>query len=503
MISDFSKALVYDEDSGFQGVVKDNGVKVFYGISYAKPPVGEKRFEYPEKIEMHRGILNATTPGAISWQWEEGLEGLEEWQQSKGPMSEDCLYLNIFTPAKSKADLLPVLFWIHGGASIAGSGSDPILDGTELANRGIIVVTFNYRLGALGFLAHPELSRVNKRKISRNYGVMDMLTALEWVEEHIAVFGGDSNRIIMGGQSAGAGATAYLMTSPLCHNKIRGAIMLSTTPYTYPEIPYSLAYYEDQGQRYMDAVGVHTLQELKQVSVERWVHNKECMLNGHFSFARDNYIFRDGLKESFHNGNYERVPILMGMTRDEFHCNLKPDDRIDAEQFLIRIKEKFGEEGEKLIEQCPTLDQKETVKLLKLLIGGEYTMAEAIHTAKDIEKYQEDVFLYRFDRKVPRKDAEFYGAMHGDDLPYLFGTLSQIPYHWQEIDKEISNLLMEYITNFVKVGNPNGKGMPRWPAYCQGEEVMLFGAEGSDKLVGASVLPNKERIELIEKIRQL
>lgn len=234
MQTDFGNAIVWSGDSGFRGVKESNGVSSFWGIRYAKPPVGDLRFKNSVLIKNYCGLQNATKPGNISWQW---IDDRPNWQKPVEMMSEDCLFLNVFTPSKSVDERLPVLFWIHGGASITGAGSDPVLNGKELAAKGVIVVTFNYRLGALGFLVHPELSKHDPHNTSGNYGVTDILTALEWVKRNISMFGGDANHIVMGGQSAGAGATAYLLASPLFATPLKGAIMMSTSPTSYPDIP--------------------------------------------------------------------------------------------------------------------------------------------------------------------------------------------------------------------------------------------------------------------------
>ena len=499
MKTDFSKGIVYIKEGGYQGCKLEKGITAFYGIPYALPPIGEYRFSAPRRVKEHIGLLQAVKPGPVNYQWVS--ENAEDWQKPNGPMSEDCLYLNIFTPAKTGEENLPVLFWIHGGASIAGWGSDPVLNGTKLADQGIVVVTFNYRLGALGFLCHPELSKADSRGTSGNYGVMDMLMALEWVQNHIDAFGGNASRIIMGGQSAGAGATAYLMTSPLCRNKIKGAVLLSTTPYTYPDIPYPVEYYEKLGQEYMDSLGLHTLKELKETPVSHWVYRKSYMNVGWFSFARDNYIFNAGLKESFQNGCYEKVPMILGMTRDEFTGGFKPDDKMSQEEYCRKVEQKFGPYAQRILEAYPARDERETVMQYKLLVGGEYTMAESIHTAKDLKKYQSNIYLYRFDRKVPRENCDFYGAIHGDDLPYLFGTQDVVPYNWKEVDKEISKGMIQYLAQFVKTGNPNVMGLPEWPTYMEKEKVMLFGAQECEECIKADEIPNKERIELLESIR--
>ena len=499
-VTNFSKGIVWNGKSGYQGKVSEGGVGCYWGIPYAKPPVGRLRFEFPEKLEDHTGLYYAFNPGPISYQYISDKE--EDWKKPTEAMSEDCLYLNIFTPAKVEQDRLPVLFWIHGGASIEGRGSDPVLDGSKLAERGIVVVTFNHRLGALGFLAHPELTKHSALGISGNYGVMDILMALEWVCSHIEVFGGDPNHIVMGGQSAGAGATAYLMMSPLLKVKLKGAILLSTSPFTYDGIPYSLEYYEQKGKAYMDKLGIYSYEELKTVPVGRWVHQEEYMNVGGFSFLRDGYIFNSGLKESFAEGKYQKVPMILGMTRDESSLGMSPEDTMTEEEYKRRVLDRYGKsDGLKLLNMYPVKNEKDTVKQYKLMVGGESAVTEIIHTAKALSKYQKDIYLYRFDRKVPRENGDFYGAMHCDDLPYVFGTFGAIPYNWTEEDIELSEYMMKYISQFVKTGNPNESGVPEWNQFVDNEELMLFGADASNELVEAMQIPNKKRIELLEKIR--
>lgn len=474
METKLKEAYVKTADYCYQGTIEENGVASFLGIPYAKPPLGSRRFEAPQPLDPveNHPLRVATSPGPISFQ---DSETAPLWNHQEQVMSEDCLYLNIFTPAKEATDKLPVLFWIHQGASLYGAGSDQLLHGKNLAKKGIIVVTFNYRLGVLGFLAHPELINQTESETSGNYGVLDILAALDWVKERIADFGGNPNHIIMGGQSAGAGATAYLLTSPELKVSLKGAIMLSTAPMSYPGIPYSLAYYEKSGQAYMEQFGLTTYQQLKTAPVSTWL-NKSPAIPGHFSFARDNLLFKEELKGCFEKGHYQKVPILMGMTKDEFSRGVTYGKQWSKKQCYQQVQSILGEKTEAFFKKGFLRDSKDLAKEFKSIFGGEWALAEMIHSANWLKQYQEDVYLYRFDQAPPREQADFYGAKHCDDLFYVFGTFDTADFAWRKEDYQLGETMQDYFVSFIKTGNPNDSSKNQWPAW-QGQQLMYFGGQ--------------------------
>lgn len=442
----------------WQGKPYEGGT-AYLGIPYALPPVGELRFRKPVEVEAIPGCYDKFGPAAPQW-------GSDE------PMSEDCLYLNLYVP--DGAQDLPVLFWIHGGASIVGSGSRPEYDGCALSREGIIVVTFNHRLGALGFLAHPMLR--DDKGTSGNWGVWDMVAAWHWVRRNISQFGGDPDRITMGGQSAGAGATEYLMTYPDVARNMAGAVLMSTSPFEYRGIPRSLEHYEAQGISYMDRLGVSTQEQLRTIPAMNWVYDRDMIAQGGFSFARDDVLFTEGLQEAFHAGHYPKIPMMIGSTQEE-RC-FRLDEAYSLDQLRQEAQRRFGDDAEEFMRLYQPQTAEDVIRCRHEGLNGDRAHAAVRFSARQAARFQKQVYVYRFAQETPREHG-MCGSNHSDDVPYWFGTLDRIARAWTERDREVSDFMMQALACFVRTGCPNRPGEAVWPDFTDRQEVCIIGPRKS------------------------
>lgn len=441
---------------------KYEGGTAYLGIPYAMPPVGERRFRKPVEVDAIPGVYDKFGPAAPQW-------GSDE------PMSEDCLYLNLYVP--DGAEKAPVLFWIHGGASMVGSGARPEYDGRTLSREGIIVVTFNHRLGALGFLAHPSLSAERGDGVSGNWGVWDIVAAWNWVQRNIGIFGGDPDRVTMGGQSAGAGATEYLMTYPPVAERMAGVVLMSTTPYEYRGIPRSVEHYEEMGKAYMDELGASTAEELRSIPAMNWIYRSDMMRRGGFSFAWDNELFSEELQEAFFAGHYPKVPMLIGSTFEERRW--RPDEDYTLAAFQDEIQRRFGAEAETFRQFYDPKDDAEAIRCRSEGLAGDRPHAAVRFTARMAACWQKNIYVYRFAQEPPR-EGNVRGSDHSDDVPYWFGALDRFDRPWTEKDRAVSRFMVKALANFVRTGDPNNEGETLWPDFTGGEASCLIGPRDSE-----------------------
>ncbi len=445
----------------WQGKPYEGGT-AYLGIPYALPPVGELRFRKPVEVDAIPGRYDRFGPASYQW-------GSDE------PMSEDCLYLNLYVPEGAKD--LPVLFWIHGGASIVGSGSRPEYDGRALSREGIIVVTFNHRLGALGFLAHPSLTA--EQGVSGNWGVWDIVAAWNWVRRNIRQFGGDPDRITLGGQSAGAGATEYLMTCPAVAEHLAGVALMSTSPFEYRNIPLSLAHYEAQGKDYMERLGAFTAEELRAIPAMKWAFDRDFIAQGGFSFTRDYELFSEGLQDAFHAGHYPKVPMMIGSTLEE-RC-YRMDEKCSIEQLREEAQRRFGEDAEEFMRLYHPRTAEEAIHCRHEGLGGDRAHAAVRFSAREAARFQKQVYVYRFTQEPPRADGR-RGSNHSDDVPYWFGALDWFDRPWTARDRAVSRFMMRSLAQFVRTGNPNCPGEQAWPDFTDQEEICLIGPRGCEDI---------------------
>lgn len=458
-------------NGALQGVLLEHGVRVFRGIPYAQPPVGDLRWREPQPVKNWTGARKADRFGDRAMQptlWKDMIFRSEK-------MSEDCLYLNVWTPAAGTNGGWPVLVFFHGGGLVAGDGSEPRYDGAAFAQRGIVVVTINYRLGVFGFLSHPELTRESPHHSSGNYGYQDQNAALRWVRDNIAAFGGDPAKVTIGGQSAGSFSVSAQMASPLSRGLFRGAIALSGSLLGNEPVA-ALAEGEKAGVQFAATLGAHSLAELRQVDAARVLSATQKGSWGGPQTVIDGYFFAEQPQEVFFTGRQADVPLLSGWTSAEVDYHyLLHDQEPTQENFTRKVRELYGEHADQALRLYPAGTPAEAQRSATDLASDRFLV---YRTWKLIDEHSKSsgqpVYRYLWAQiPPPGKDASPQtpsippqGAAHSSELPYAFGALKLITaIEWTPADFEASAALQGFLANFIRSGNPNGEGLPSWPWY--------------------------------------
>ena len=424
-----------------QGVV-ENEYTIFKGIPYAKPPIRELRFKSPKEPEGWNGVYYADTfpPACMQTPPPEDDFYYKEFN-SPVNFSEDSLYLNVWTPAKSAANMLPVAVWLYGGALLSGYCAEKEFDGAEYAKRGVILVTVNYRLGLFGFMCHPWLAEENNGHCG-NYGVLDQLAALKWVKENIKAFGGDPDNVTLFGQSSGSLTSQTLMLSPLSKGLFNKCILQSGAGYDngFCKNRKQEEYY-DIGDRAVELRGVKSLAELREIPADRLLEISNeligyaCSLDKGLGYEPviDNYLLVGDSEHNLKVGKFPDIPIILGSTANDI-CT--PEDK------TIPMEESLLHNG--CINWC------------KHQIELGYTPS----------------YVYYFNHRLP---GDASGAFHSSELWYMFGTLDRCWRPFTDKDRHLSEKMLDYWCNFIKTGDPNGEGLEEWAAWdIENRSVMLF-----------------------------
>ncbi len=457
-----------------QGVT-ENGVTVFRGVPYARPPVGALRWRAPEKPEPWDGVRLCDTYGKIPPQLP-GQCAYEALLQNE--QSEDCLYLNIWTPAQSSGERLPVILWIHGGAFLGGLGHDSLYLGGPMASRGVIEVTINYRLGVLGFLAHPELSAESAEGVSGNYGLLDQIAALTWVRENIAAFGGDPNRVTVAGQSAGGMSVCSLLASPLTAGLIAGGIIQSGGP--AEGRGGALSDCEAFGRRFAEAAGCGSVDALRALDPDTLIRLKVGEARMPFQPCVDGYVLPMTPYEAFVTGRIARVPVLFGCNTEEGMFVMA---RGGYEEKLAAVKKQLGADFEAFARLYPTDESSLDRSLLEA--GRDAGFANLRRVARAMERvHPAPVYQYFFAQPMEKADGTVLGVTHSAELYYVFDNLQCVgrcnlgPEMWEpKLDHaayELAHTMCTYWAEFAKKGDPNAPGLPDWPAYDRESDCHMY-----------------------------
>lgn len=452
------------ESGLIRGVLKPaKNTIVFKGIPYAAPPIGALRWMKPQPPVGWKGVRNANRFGASCPQ------PLRQGKRNPEIIDENCLFLNIWTPAKTAGDRLSVLFYIHGGADTFGSGN---MNGEGLAQKGIIVVTLNYRLGILAGMGHPQLSAESPDHVCANYGMLDMIAALSWVQRNIATFGGDPNQVTIGGQSSGAHSVHYLTTSPLAKNLFHRAIA-SSIPTEFlmkSDFVASLQEKEQAGLLFAKAKGSISLDDLRKIPAMDLVaddpsidNNIKGKLGG--GVTRDGWAFPWDYVDALQRGLENDVPTLAGITADDYGPPAEYSP-VTLAEFATSLCKEFGMNQEAFLKHrdaflalCPVKSDQEARNAIKQT-QIEYRTSSLFHWAKRKSATSTTpVYTYLFEQAVPSER----GAYHGSDLAYQFNDLENHDRPWTKNDHLVADQVSSYWANFVKSGNPNGTGLPKWP----------------------------------------
>lgn len=462
------------EEGLLQGIV-ENGVMVFKGVPFAKPPVGELRWRPPQPPDSWEGVRKADKYSANAMQIM--VDEYGPWTaeyQPKGVASEDGLYLNIWTTAKSQDEKRPVVMYIPGGAFINGSGNVPVYNGANLANKGLVVITINYRVGVIGFLAHHELTKESEHNSSGNYGLMDQMQALKWIKKNITAFGGDPDKITIMGQSAGASSVNYLTASPLAKGLFIRAIPLSGSNASMgPDMTLTSA--EKTGAGFAKDMGASSIDELRAMPADELTKDA----NNEYRFAPiiDGWYLPESGDEIFAEGKQNDVTTLTGWVADEgsFNDNY---GKIPAEEFKKQVKRQAGKYADEILKLYPASTEAEASRSQKEFASDIRLISMYKWAVKRNQTAKTDMYTYIFTHQQPGETKEKYLAFHSSELPYVFDNLNQSPRPWTEEDRKIAEIMSNYWVNFISTGDPNGDGLPHWPVFEKSrKETMELGDE--------------------------
>lgn len=452
---------IVSSSAGTVAGTSDDAVRAFKGIPYAAPPVGDLRWREPRRAARWRGVRRATDFAPACPQVGVSMPG-----EAPPATSEDCLYLNIWTPIRSSR--LPVIVWLHGGGFTNGSAAMPLYWGDRLARRGVVVVTVGYRLGPLGYLAHPALTQESSRHTSGNYGLLDQIAALRWVRSNIAAFGGDPSRVTIAGQSAGATSVSLLMASPLAKGLFARAIAQSGGLFEPIQVApgYRLARAEQAGVAYAQSLGAASLTALRHMPADKLLSGTAVSVSHP---VIDRAVLPRTPYDAYAAGIQNDVPILIGSTADEAR-SLVPDlSSIRAATFDRDIAKAWGTLPPALLAAYPhrTDAEASTARLgleRDLRFGWDMWAWARLQAAKS----RRPAFYYHFDADPPFPNGSVYEgwrASHFADLWYMFDHLGQQAWRWTAADRRLSDMMASYWVNFARSGDPNGAGLPTWPAF--------------------------------------
>ncbi len=504
------------------GIIEGNydtksGIQKYFGIPFAKPPVGTLRWKAPQPATNWIGVKETKKFGPRAMQ----APVFGDMNFRSDGVSEDCLYLNVWAPGGQNSKNLPVLVYFYGGGFVAGDGSEPRYDGESMAKKGIVVVTVNYRLNIFGFFAHPELSKETTYKGSGNYGLMDQALAIKWVSDNIAAFGGDPKKITIAGESAGSISVSAQMASPLARNLIAGAIGESGAGINPTLSPVTLAEAEKTGLEFAQSIGHPSLAELRKLSTKDVYELYNDSKKFGFPTVIDGYFYPKTIPQIFNAKEQAQVPLLLGWNSAEIPGQAfmfgKP---YTEENYVERVKQTYPQDYEEVLKLYPHGNEKE-IELSATALAADRFISYSTWKWFDLHRKNSDkpVYRYLFSRVRPplvdktlasglaggtvKKDPNAkvnvpVGASHASEIEYCMGNLYGSPeYAWTEDDYKVSEIMAEYFANFIKTGNPNGDKLPEWKK-----------AESNDKMPAVMVIdlesktiqaPDDARYEFLDK----
>lgn len=488
------------------GVIEGNydtktGIQTYFGVPFAKPPVGELRWKAPQPADNWKGVKQTKQFSARPMQ----TVVFGDMNSRSNGVSEDCLYLNVWTPAKRNTKDLPVLVYFYGGGNVAGDASEPRYDGESMAKKGVVVVTCNYRLNIFGFLTHPELTAEAPYKASGNYGMLDQAAALKWVQKNIAAFGGDPKKVTIAGESAGSIGVSCQMASPLSRNLIAGAIGESGAGINPTMAPVPLAEGEKQGVEFLLKAGIKSIKELRGMSTREIyeIYNESRRFG--FPIVIDNYFLPKTLPQIFAAKEQAQVPLLVGWNSAEIPGQaFMQGQPYKEENYVARVKKEYPTDFEEVLKLYPHGSEKE-IELSATALAADRFISYSTWKWFDLHRNNSSQPVYRYlysklrpdlvdkslasglaggtvraDANAP-KPPKAVGAPHACEIEYAMGNLHLVKeYAWTADDFKVSDTMLNYFTNFVKTGNPNGDKLPNWKAAKAGEStppVMILDVE--------------------------
>ena len=462
-----------------RGRAVEGDIRAFKGIPYAAPPTGQLRWRPPVAAPRWSGVRDAAAFGPACIQPTPGTPHI--YSDTLGATSEDCLTLNVWSPAAARD--APVIVWIHGGSLVSGSSKERLYDGARLAAEGVVVVSINYRLGVLGYLAHPDLSAESPVGISGNYGLMDQIAALQWVQRNISAFGGDPANVTIAGESAGGLSVIYLMASPPARGLFARAIAQSAYMISTPELKHArfgMPAAETAGASLARMLQAPSLRVLR--GMDPQTLTDQATVAGFASFgAVDGQLLPRQMVDVFERGEQARVPILAGFNSGEIRSLrfLAPAAPASAAEYESIIRDRYGDLADEFLRLYPASDMTESILAAS---------RDALYgwTAERLVRNQTSVgqpsFLYLFDHGYPAMEAAGLHGFHASELPYMFGRLDRTPPRWPKIpdtaeEHALSDTMIDYWTSFARTGAPRADSGPEWAAFGDANQWMVFGAQ--------------------------
>lgn len=504
------------------GIIEGNynthdGIQSYLGVPFAKPPVGDLRWKEPQPLEHWDGIKQTKSFGPRPMQ----TIVYGDMKSRSNGISEDCLYLNIWTPALRNTKDLPVLVYFYGGGNVAGDASERRYDGRSMAKKGIVVVSANYRLNVFGFLAHPQLSAEAPYKASGNYGLIDQHAALQWVQKNVEAFGGNPDKVTIAGESTGSMAVSLQMASPMSKDLIAGAIGESGAAIN-PISPVPLKKAENIGSEFAEKAGYPTIEQLRKLSAREIYEIYKESKRFRFPIVIDGYFLPKSLPEIFNSKEQAQVPLLLGWNSAELPgMAFMQGQPYVEESYINKVKEKYPQQYDEVLELYPYGSEKE-IEYSATALASDRWMGYSTWKWFDLHRKNSNqpVFRYLYNKiRPPLTNKNLVsglaggtvstnsdtpgmpkpiGAAHASEIEYCMGNLHLVDtYAWTEADYKVSETMQNYFANFIKSGNPNGGKLPEWPAakpYDPEPPIMLI-----DTVSGARKALNDARYVFMDK----
>jgi para-nitrobenzyl esterase len=459
-----SAQVVQTRDGKLQGSVQ-HGTASFKGVPFAQAPVGDLRLKPPLPPKPWSGVRKADSFSAGCMQHKDISRG--PWTREymlQGPTSEDCLYLNVWAPSKFQGRSLPVYVWFHGGGYSEGAGSIDVYDGANLASRGLVVVTVNYRLGALGFLALPQLSAESPHHVSGNYGFLDGVAALQWVKENISAFGGDPTKVTIGGQSAGSGMVHNFCSSPLAKGLFRAAIAESGT--SLISRMKSLSDAEKNGQDFLKSKNINSLEELRKIPADDFLPVPGSPRILRFSPVVDGWSVPETPLSAIESGKANDVPLLTGMQADEGSGNAPQTyGKIPAAEWHQQVQKLYGDFATRFEQLYPSPDDAAASIAEKQSARERGEASMYLWCSKALQKQSSKIYTYYFNRATPWPEHPEFAAHHTGEVVYMFSNLNKLPRPYTEDDRKVAATASGYLVNYLTAADPNGAGLPKWESF--------------------------------------
>lgn len=448
-------------------------IKVFKGIPFAAPPVGELRWQPTQPVAPWKDVKKCDAFSASPMQNKPVpfMMYTAEYLIPEKPISEDCLYLNVWTGAKTAKEKRPVIVWIYGGGFVSGGSACAIYDGEQLARKGVVFVSINYRVGVFGFLAHPELTKASDGKSSGNFALLDQVAALQWVKENIANFGGDPNRVTIAGQSAGAFSVNALMASPVAKGLFQRAIAESGGMFNVDGRALTLKAAEENGEKFMKAVKANSIADMRKMSAEDL--QKAA---GSFSASPviDGYVLPSAVYNVFNTAKQNDVPLLTGWNGDE---GFPPQTNPTPDEYKANAEKQYGELAGEFLKAFPG-NTAEEVKKSQFAFNRDNIFAWQNYTWAKMQTVhgKNRAYLYQFNHVSPTQEK--YGAFHSSEICYALHTLHTWNLPFTDEDRRLEEVMSEYWVNFATTGNPNRAGLSEWKAFdVNAPQVMILNTD--------------------------